>query len=351
MSNIKLIITHLIVIVTLSSATISHYEKSIKNNRHYYILDTKNTLLIVKELQKEGLALNYIDSTLIDFVYGKPKPGWIYAKRGETILDIIKKIGSPNREKTKKIYFYSSDTIDDFSQYFYKLNNTTPYMIKSIYRKYSHWREAGILASIYTIPYGVDTQQAIKYMISNSELKFKHIAKKYGVKYPSKEFKKYLIIASIIQKETWLKSEMPKISAVIHNRLKKHMRLQMDATLNYGKYSHTIVTPQRIRSDKSRYNTYLYKGLPPEPLGSVTIDALEAAFNPYNEDYLYFVQNIYGYHDFSSSYKEHLANISRIKAERAKVRKLLNYQKGEYLIILPQSDNNNSKLDNNSSKE
>ena len=342
MSTIKQIFTPIVVIFILfTSLSYSHYHQKISKSGHYYILDFNNTLKSIKELQKEGLTLKDIDAPLIDYIFGKPKEGWIYLTKSNTILDAIKKIGSNRREKTKKILFYSSDTIDDFGRYFCKLNNTDIATLKRVYNKYSHWREAGIVAKIYHIPYGVSTKQAIRYMIKKSDIIYQKIASKYRVKYPSKEFKRYLIIASIIQKESWIEEEMPKISAVIHNRLEKNMRLQMDATLNYGKYSHTIVTPYRIRSDKSKYNTYLHKGLPPEPLGSVTPQALEAAFNPSNEKYLYFVQNIYGSHDFSCSYQEHLANITRIKATRAKIRKFTNYQKGKYpIVVVNQADNN-----------
>ena len=49
------------------------------------------------------------------------------------------------------------------------------------------------------------------------------------------------------------------------------MRLQMDGTLNYGKYSHVKVTPERIREDNSTFNTYKHKGLPSSPIGAVSI--------------------------------------------------------------------------------
>jgi len=95
------------------------------------------------------------------------------------------------------------------------------------------------------------------------------------------------------------------------------MKLQLDATLNYGPYAHTPVTPERIRSDASRYNTYRHSGLPPEPISSVTVAALRAAFHPVKTHYLFFVRNTQGTHDFSITYTEHLATIQRIKAEKA----------------------------------
>ncbi len=345
MLHIKWIITHLLIIISLSGAGFNHYKQTLKIDKYFYILNMNNTNIIVKELKKQGLPLYEIDAPLIDFVYGKPQPGWIHIKKGSTLLDAIKGIGSGIRVKTKKIFFYSTDTIDDFSRYFSKLNDTKPLTVKKLYHKFSRWNESGIIAAVYKLPYNLNADQAIRYMVRKSDFKFKKIAAKYRVKYPSEEFRRYLIIASIIQKESWIKEEMPKISAVIHNRLEKGMRLQMDATLNYGRYSHTVVTPKRIRRDKSPYNTYIHKGLPPHPLGSVTVEALEAAFNPYNENFLYFVHNIFGTHDFSSNYNEHLANISRIKTERAKLRKLINTSHTDYnssISISPRKESNSS---------
>ena len=74
-------------------------------------------------------------------------------------------------------------------------------------------------------------------------------------KYDEKKWFRYVAIASVIQKESANTEEMPLVSSVVYNRIKKGMRLQMDGTLNYGKFSHTRVTPKRIREDKSVYNT------------------------------------------------------------------------------------------------
>jgi len=106
---------------------------------------------------------------------------------------------------------------------------------------------------------------------------------------------------------------MPIVASVIYNRLKIDMPLQMDGTLNYGEYSHIKVTPKRIKNDKSRFNTYLNKGLPPYPICSVSIDAINASLNPQKTDYLYFMKNKQGVHDFTNSYREHLKNINRAK--------------------------------------
>lgn len=125
-------------------------------------------------------------------------------------------------------------------------------------------------------------------------------------------FKRYwdkVIVASIIQKEAGTKEEMPLVSSVVHNRLQRGMPLQMDGALNYGVYSHIKVTKERILEDKSRYNTYLFYGIPSCPVGSVSIDAIRAAFNPARSNYLYFVKIGAHKHIFTTSYKAHLRNI------------------------------------------
>jgi len=153
----------------------------------------------------------------------------------------------------------------------------------------------------------------MKILIEQSEENYKSLAIKYLKKYDEKEWLRVLIIASVVQKEAANKEEMPIIASVVFNRLKKKMALQMDGTLNYGKYSHVKVTPKRIKEDKSRFNTYANKGLPPYPVCAVSIDAIKAALNPKETKYLYFMRNKSGVHDFTNSYKEHLKNIKKAK--------------------------------------
>ena len=105
---------------------------------------------------------------------------------------------------------------------------------------------------------------------------------------------------------------MKYISAVIYNRLKKHMKLQMDGSLNYGIYSHTPITSKRIKFDKSFYNTYKYFGLPKEPVCVVSKEAIISAIFPANVKYLYFVK-CKKHHLFSTTYKAHLRNIKKCR--------------------------------------
>ena len=169
-------------------------------------------------------------------------------------------------------------------------------LAKEFYRL-SPYKEAGILAESYNIPTHYDEKRVINYLLNISGKRYKKISVKYTGHYRPKEWLRILIIASIIQKEAANRKEMPLVASVIYNRLKKKMRLQMDGTLNYGRYSHIPVTPKRIKEDNSTYNTYKHRGLPKHPVCNVSIAAITAALEPAETDYLYFVRNKNGGHE------------------------------------------------------
>ena len=126
-------------------------------------------------------------------------------------------------------------------------------------------------------------------------------------KYPDKEeFYKKLIMASIIEKEAVKADEKPVIASAFYNRMKKGMTLSSDATVNYlFNYSKRRIYYKDLEID-SPYNTYKNKGLPPAPIANPDIKSVEAAYNPADTDYLFFVAKGDGYHYFSRTYKEHL---------------------------------------------
>ncbi|ETW93463.1 MAG: aminodeoxychorismate lyase [Candidatus Entotheonella factor] len=116
-----------------------------------------------------------------------------------------------------------------------------------------------------------------------------------------------LTLASLIEKEAQVDDERPLISAVYHNRLKKGMRLQCDPTVIYalGEKFDGNIRKRDLRID-SPYNTYRYAGLPPGPIANAGRRSLEAAVNPAQVDYIYFVATgDKGQHQFSHTLKEH----------------------------------------------
>lgn len=121
-------------------------------------------------------------------------------------------------------------------------------------------------------------------------------------------------LASIVQAEAVYDSEMPRISAVYHNRLRSGMRLEADPTVAYalgGVRRRLWLKDLRV---KSPYNTYRNKGLPPGAICNPGQAALEAAVNPLRKsNEYYFVADGTGRHHFSKTYDQHLQAKHRIK--------------------------------------
>ena len=269
-------------------------------------------------IQIQQTPLNSIDIAILKFY--NIKSGWVRISNNTNRYKLYKQLLNNKREATRKIVMYGGDTIFNFTKTVAKQTKLNRDKLIKVYDELSPFYEAGILAQKYNIPYKATEHSLISYMVYRTNRYYKDLAKKEGVDFNSQKFKEKLIIASIIEKETQDYNEMPLISAVIQNRLKKGIKLQMDATLNYGKYSHRVVTPTVIKYDLSKYNTYRNKGLPPEPIGSVTKVSLLSAFLPAKVDYLYFVKRPKGGHIFSKTYKKHKSRVKKYKANLAKLR-------------------------------
>lgn len=114
-----------------------------------------------------------------------------------------------------------------------------------------------------------------------------------------------LTLASVIEKETGAGGERPEISAVFHNRLKKHIPLQSDPTVIYGLPAFDGNLHKKDLSSPSPYNTYRVQGLPPGPIANPGIQAIRATLYPSDSRSLYFVSRNDGTHQFSATLIEH----------------------------------------------
>ncbi|MEM9899059.1 MAG: endolytic transglycosylase MltG [Pseudomonadota bacterium] len=131
-----------------------------------------------------------------------------------------------------------------------------------------------------------------------------------------------VILASIVEKETSLPSERPRIASVFVNRLRKGMRLESDPTIIYGLTGgERLGRGLRVSEIKREtpYNTYRIKGLPPTPISNPGRDAILAVLNPADTDDLFFVADGTGGHAFAETLQQHNLNVAawrRVERER-----------------------------------
>jgi UPF0755 protein len=114
-----------------------------------------------------------------------------------------------------------------------------------------------------------------------------------------------MTIASIVEKEAMLPEERPVIAAVYHNRLKRHMPLQADPTIQYALGEHHERILYKDLEIDSPYNTYRHPGLPPGPIASPGRASIEAALYPAHVPYLFFVAHPDGHHEFRTTFEGH----------------------------------------------
>lgn len=249
-----------------------------------------------------------VDKYLL-YMIGKPQSGWVSINQSSlTRGDFLYKL-SHSKAPLKVVTYIPGETKELLFVQIALAFDLSYEKLMQEYAQATPYVDGFIVPETYYIPVGISEKHLVHFLLAHAKKYHKDVFEKIFGEFNEAKWQKFIIIASIIQKEAANAEEMPLVSSVIYNRLKKDMKLQMDGTLNYGQYSHIKITPQRIREDTSPYNTYMYKGLPPNPICSVSKEAIFAAIFPKATNYLYFVKNKNGTHTFSQNYETHLENI------------------------------------------
>ncbi|MBZ7931002.1 endolytic transglycosylase MltG [Campylobacter sp. RM12910] len=260
---------------------------------------------IISYLKEKKYEMNTIDKYILFFL-GHPQSGWIdLGMQKLNRIDFLYKL-TVAKAALETITLIPGETSIIFLDQVSKKLDLNKETLLSEFQKQSPYPEGVFLPETYEIPKGISESLLIQNLLAISEKSNQITSKKIFGEYNRKKWHQYIIVASVIQKEAANESEMPIVASVIYNRLKKGMKLQMDGTLNYGIYSHEKITPQRIRQDKTFYNTYKFEGLPKEAVCNVSLAAIRAAIFPAKTDYLYFVRDKKtGVHIFTSNLNDH----------------------------------------------
>ncbi len=214
---------------------------------------------------------------------------------GFTSIDIIERYGSElpfitsgDMEKAVLIDNYDYDFLNG-------LESLEGFLFPKTYEILASYRAADIV-----------DMMLVQYQLETGDLDYGPAREKDLSRYD------ILKIASMVEREAYIPEERALISAVIHNRLDIGMTLGIDATLTYflQKWDEPL-TESDLETD-TPYNTRIYAGLPPTPICNPGLASIEAALQPADVDYLYFVvtDSQTHEHSFTDDYNEHLENIN-----------------------------------------
>jgi UPF0755 protein len=170
--------------------------------------------------------------------------------------------------------------------------------------------EGFLFPSTYLVPLGASPADVQRQMTAEF---FKELpgdaatrARALGVTVPE-----VVTVASLVEREAKTEPDRPMIAAVIYNRLRLGMPLQIDASIEYALPKHESELSLRDVRIESPYNTYLNAGLPPTPIANPGLPSLEAALHPSKTDALYYVYCGHGRHVFARTLAQHQANVAR----------------------------------------
>ncbi len=175
--------------------------------------------------------------------------------------------------------------------------------------------EGYLYPETYRFAPGISETELLRMMVTEFNRQFSRLQKALDNNLPLTRHQ-LVTLASIIQKETGRDDEMPLISSVFHNRLKRNIPLQTDPTVIYGISHFNGNLTRKDLQRPSPYNTYLNRGLPPGPIASPGYNALLAAARPADSRYLYFVARGDGRHQFSRTLKEHNRAVRKYQLRR-----------------------------------
>jgi len=249
---------------------------------------------ISNKLKKEGLVKNKYAFALYARAFNKSKK----IKYGKYLFNepvsVFALVGRLTKGefgfKPIKVTITEGLTIKDISELFGDFENFD----KEEFLEKTANLEGYLFPDTYLFLPFAETEQIIDTMTDNFKKKSGDIGKDI------------VIVASLIEKEVPDSADRKIVSGILWKRLELGMALQVDAVFPYITGKRKVLLDD-LKID-SPYNTYLYKGLPPGPISNPGVDAIEAARNPKESPYLYYLSGNDGKTHFAKTYEEHLRN-------------------------------------------
>jgi UPF0755 protein len=188
------------------------------------------------------------------------------------------------------------------------LKNKIPKIDTGKFQKMAMIDEGYLFPDTYFISPTITPESLIGKMKNNFTQKISAVA---GIKQSGKSLSDIVTMASILEDEAKTTEDRKIVAGILWKRLSLGMPLQVDSTIAYAttkSLSDLTATDLKI---KSPYNTYLYKGLPPTPIGNPGLDAILAAVTPTQTQYLYYISDKNGVMHYAVTFAEHQKNVAK----------------------------------------
>jgi UPF0755 protein len=187
-----------------------------------------------------------------------------------------------------------------------RINKLFPNIDQTIIKNGLAAKEGFIYPETYFFDTNIKADEIILDLTNRSNKKIAALISPIDIN--SKEAKRIINVASLLESEGRTFEERKMIASIIENRLSISMPLQLDASLQYvtGRGSSEL-TLKDLKMD-SPYNTYVYKGLPPTPISNPGKESIEAALKPTKNDYLYYLHDKEGNIHYAKTFEEHVRN-------------------------------------------
>lgn len=283
--------------------------------------DKLKTILDKKNVLKDLASFTQVAGLM---KYKNVKSGHYILKDGWSNKQLISTLRSGNQTAIK-VTFNNLRTIEDLSGYFAHrlepdsmafLNYFASAETQELYGQTPETMLSLFIPNTYEFYWNTNPEKLLK-RLSKEQKKFYTDKRMTRLKAIGLNKKEVYTLASIVQKETLVNDEKPRVAGVYMNRLKRGQLLQADPTVVFanGDFSLRRVLNKHLEKD-SPYNTYKYAGLPPGPIAMPDVSSIDAVLNYEKHKYLYFCATIdnSGRHQFAKTLVEHNNNANKYRA-------------------------------------
>lgn len=296
LAKFSLILASLAIFTLMYLAMLARPVSRDPRQQEFEIVSGDSTVMIANKLKTEGLIRSPNLFRLIVKqmgLSGKLQAGYFYLSPSMTSREIASAL-TKGMTKSQKLTIPEGYRLEQIAE--------TAGLPTKEFLTVAKGMEGKLFPDTYFLKEGITSQELVDLMHAN-------FVKKVG-----EIDQKTLIIASLIERETRSKEEKGIVSGIIHKRLAQGWALELDATVQYflGKsgnwWPNTTLLDRKLNSP---YNTYTNQGLPPGPIGNPGLDAIEAARNPVDSSYWFYLHDRNGVIRYATTNDEHNKNIAK----------------------------------------